>query len=82
MIDEIKPDKIYTTEEARSFLRVSESTIKRMLKNGIIRAYKVGGQYRIWGKEILNLVSPKLEIGTRSLFQKVKIKTKKIIENW
>ena len=61
MTEEIKPEKIYTPKEARDFLKVSDSTMKRMLKNGIIKAYKVSGQYRIWGSEILALVSPKLE---------------------
>ena len=48
---EIKPNSVYTTKETRNILKVSESTIKRFLKRGIIRANKVGGQYRILGKE-------------------------------
>ena len=82
MIEEIKPNQIYTTEEARNFLKVSESTMKRMIKNGVIVAYKVSGQYRIWGKEILNLVSPGFETGAKKIFQKAKLGTKKIIERW
>jgi len=82
MIEEIKPNQIYTPKEARDFLKISESTMKRMIKNGIIEAYKVSGQYRIWGKEILLLVSPKIETGAQSLFLKAKTKTKKIIQNW
>ena len=82
MTEEIKPGKIYTPKEARSFLKVSESTMKRMVKNGVIEAYKVSGQYRIWGKEILNLVSPKIGSEAQGLFQKAKLKTKKIIAKW
>ena len=82
MPDEIQPNQIYTPKEARSFLKISESTMKRMLKGGIIKAYKVSGQYRIWGKEILNLVSPNLELEAKNLFQKAKAKTKKIIGKW
>lgn len=78
----IKPDEIYTTEEARDFLKVSESTIKRFLKRGIIKAYKVGGTYRIWGDEILNLVSPKVERKVYKAYRKVREKTKKAIEKW
>ncbi len=78
----IEPDKVYTTKEARAFLKVSESTMKRMLKKGIIKAYRVGGQYRIWGSEILNLVSPKLESGVYQVYKKAKDKTKKTIEKW
>lgn len=79
---EINPKQIYTTEETREFLKISESTIKRFLKRGIIKAYKVGGQYRIWGSEILRLVSPKVESGARKVYRKLKAKTKKTIEKW
>jgi len=82
MIEEIKPDKIYTPKEARDFLKVSESTMKRMLKNGIIEAYKVSGQYRIWGNEILKLISPKFELDVFNVYKKLKTKTRKTIEKW
>ena len=78
----IEPNEVYTTEEARSFLKVSSSTIKRFLKNGIIQANKVGGRYRIWGKEILRLVSPKVEKRAVNFYQRLKEKTKKTIEKW
>ena len=79
---EIKENEVYTTEETRSFLKVSERTIKRYLKEGIIRANKVGGRYRIWGKEILRLVSPKVEKKAVNFYQRLKEKTKKTIEKW
>jgi len=79
---EIKPKEIYTTKEAQDFLKVSSSTIKRMLKRGIIKAYKVGGVYRIWGDDILNLVSPKLEKKVYKVYKKVREKTRKTIERW
>ena len=79
---EIKPDEIYTTKEAQDFLKVSKSTIKRLLKRGIIKAYKVGGQYRIWGDEILKLVSPEVESNVYRVYKKFKDKTKKTIERW
>lgn len=79
---EIKPNEIYTTEEAQSFLKVSDSTIKRMLKKGIIKAYKVGGRYRIWGSEILGLVSPEVESKVYRAYKKVKDKTKRTIDEW
>ena len=80
--EEIKPHIIYTTQEARGFLKISESTIKRLLKKGVIRAYKVGGQYRIWGDEILRLVSPDLESGVYDVYKTLKDKTKKTIAKW
>jgi len=79
---EIKPNEIYTTEEAQNFLKVSKSTIKRFLKQGVIKAYKVGGQHRIWGSEILILVSPKLESRVYKVYKKVRDNTKKVIEKW
>lgn len=82
MPEEIKPTKVYTTEEARDFLKISESTIKRMLKRGIIKAYKVGGRYRIWGDEILRLVSPKLESKVYKAYKNIREKTKQTIEKW
>lgn len=78
----IKPDEIYTASEAREFLKISESTIKRLLKRGIIKAYKVGGQYRIWGDEILRLVSPEVESKVYNAYKKVREKTKEKIKNW
>lgn len=60
-MEEIKPNGIYTTSETEILLKISNSTIKRLLKNGILRANKVGKQYRIFGKEILRLISPEVE---------------------
>jgi len=79
---EIKPKEVYTTKEAQDFLKVSSSTMKRLLKGGIIKAYKVGGTYRIWGSEILQLVSPKLESKVYKVYDKVREKTRKTIEKW
>jgi len=56
--------------------------MKRMLKNGIIKAYKVSGQYRIWGYEILRLVSPKFDSEIYRAYKNLKTKTKSIIEKW
>ena len=82
MTEEIKPHVVYTTEETRDFLKVSESTIKRLLKRGAIKAHKVGGQYRILGVEILRLVSPQSENEVYYTYKKFKDKAKKIIEKW
>jgi excisionase family DNA binding protein len=82
MIEEIKPDKVYNTEEAQDYLRVSNSTIKRLLKKGIIKANKVGGRYKILGNELLRLVSPKKETKVEHLYHRLKGKTKKVIEKW
>jgi len=61
MHQEILPNAVYTTDEAEKLLKISNSTMKRMLKSGLIRANKVGKQYRILGLELLRLVSPVVE---------------------
>ncbi|OGW85607.1 MAG: hypothetical protein A3C35_03585 [Omnitrophica bacterium RIFCSPHIGHO2_02_FULL_46_11] len=58
---EIKANEVYTHQETQVLLKVSASTVTRMLKKGLIKSAKVGKQYRVMGKEILRLLSPKLE---------------------
>jgi excisionase family DNA binding protein len=82
MDKEIKPNAVYTTAEARSLLKISDSTIKRMLKNGLIRANKVGGQYRILGKEMLRLISPDLEKKAIQKYLNVKKNVVDKINKW
>jgi len=79
---DIKPNEVYTTKETQDFLKVSKSTLKRFLKRGIINGYKVGGTYRIWGREILGLLSPKAEEKAVGYYRKLKEKTKKAIKDW
>jgi len=81
-MDKIKPDQVYTTEEAKDFLKISESTIKRHLKRGIIKANKIGGRYRVLGRELLRLVSPEVEEKAVKTYQKIKQEAKKKIEKW
>ncbi|MDP8298564.1 MAG: helix-turn-helix domain-containing protein [Candidatus Tantalella remota] len=58
---EIKENVVYTVKETEEILQISPSTMQRLMKKGLIRAAKVGKQYRILGKEILRVVSPELE---------------------
>ena len=58
---EIKENEVYTHEETQALLKVSASTVTRMIKKGLIRTAKVGKQYRIMGKELLRVLSPVLE---------------------
>ena len=82
MTEEIKPHGIYTTGETQKILRISDSTIKRLLKRGLIRANKVGGQYRILGKEILRLVSPALEKKAIKSYLQTKQRVVNKINKW
>jgi excisionase family DNA binding protein len=79
---EIKPNEVYTTKETRDFLKISSSTTKRLLKKGILRANKVGGRYRILGRELLRLVSPKMEEKAVKAYRRFKRKAKKTIKKW
>ncbi|KKS26423.1 MAG: hypothetical protein UV36_C0002G0006 [Parcubacteria group bacterium GW2011_GWC2_42_6] len=82
MNNEIKPNEVYTTSETQKLLKVSPSTMKRLLKKGLIKANKVGGQYRILGKEILRLVSPDLEKKSVESYLKLKKKVVDTINKW
>lgn len=77
---EIKEQEIYTADETQNLLKISQSTFLRLVKKGIIRAAKVGGQYRILGRDILHLVSPALEEKARGVYQVVKEKIKSLEE--
>ena len=60
-IKEIKENEIFTIRDVQKILKISHSTVMRLLKDERIHAVKVGKQYRIMGKEILRLVSPEAE---------------------
>lgn len=82
MNKEINIYEVYTTAEAQRLLKISDSTMKRLLKNGLIRANKVGGQYRILGKELLRLVSPELEKEAVKSYLGLKKKIVSTVNRW
>jgi excisionase family DNA binding protein len=81
-MSEIKPHEVYTTAEAEKLLKVSNSTMKRLLKNGLIKANKIGKQYRILGHELLRLLSPEVDVKATDLYQRVKKKTIEKVKDW
>ncbi|MDD2731858.1 MAG: helix-turn-helix domain-containing protein [Candidatus Pacebacteria bacterium] len=82
MPEEIDPNQIYNSKEVQTYLKISESTIKRWLKKGIINANKVGGRYKFLGREVLRVISPEVETKARRFYYNIKDKTKKVIDNW
>jgi flagellar biosynthesis protein FlhA len=50
----INPDMLYTSEEVTDILRVSLRTTQRLLKSGMLNSFRVNGQYRVKGLDILN----------------------------
>jgi excisionase family DNA binding protein len=77
---DVHENEIYTSEEVKSLLKISQSTFLRLIKKGILRAYKVGGQYRILGREILQLVSPKIEEKAVRTYRRMKNGVRKQLE--
>lgn len=67
---QIHDNEVYTPEETGKLLKVSMSTVMRMIKKGVIRTAKVGKQYRIMGKELLRLFSPELEDTVGKIYTK------------
>ena len=56
---EIKANEVYTTKEVQELLKVSSSTITRLIKKGSIPATKIGRQYRVIGIAILQMLRPR-----------------------
>lgn len=79
---EIKPNEVYTPVEAEALLKVSKSTIKRLLKSGLLKANKIGKQHRIMGHELLKMLSPEIDKKATDLYQKVKIQTINKTKDW
>lgn len=69
---EINKNEVYTHEETQALLKVSASTVTRMIKKGLIRSAKVGKQYRIMGKELLRILSPNLEDSVGKAYNKAR----------
>ena len=80
--EEIKPHVVYTTSETEKILKISNSTLKRLLKKGLLKANKVGKQYRILGLEILKLVSPVVEQKAVTAYLDLKQKVLEKTKEW
>ena len=49
-------EELYTREEAAKFLRVSVSTVDRLIRSGALKARKVGRQVRMTRSDLENLL--------------------------
>jgi len=58
---EINGNEVYTPKETQEILKVSSSTMTRLIKKGLIKTARVGKQYRILGRDILRMLSPEIE---------------------
>lgn len=68
----IEEDSLYTPKEVQAYLKVSPSTMTRILKKGLILAARVGKQYRIRGAEILIYLTPGLAGKLREKYRKAR----------
>jgi excisionase family DNA binding protein len=67
---EIKPNQVYTIEEAQGLLKVSRSTMMRLIKKGAIKAGRIGAQYRFLGRDLLHMINPDWEESARQIYRK------------
>lgn len=66
----LRDSDVYTSEETQKLLKISDSTFRRLIKKGILRAAKIGGQYRVLGREILRMLSPTLPSKVKKAYKK------------
>jgi len=53
MREAIDPRKVYTLEEARQLLALSESTFRLLVRRGEIKGRKAGRRWRFLGSDLL-----------------------------
>jgi excisionase family DNA binding protein len=53
-------DFVYTVKESAALLKLSERSIRRYIRQGKLRAYRVAGtrELRILGRDLLQLLEP------------------------
>ncbi|OGC36739.1 hypothetical protein A2311_06285 [candidate division WOR-1 bacterium RIFOXYB2_FULL_48_7] len=67
----VDEQEIYTPQETIQILKISDSTFRRLIRKGVIKAAKIGGQYRILGRHILQLLNPSLPGKVKKAYKKV-----------
>ena len=51
-----KPEPLYTVTEAAEILKVSEKTVRRLIKKGQLRVIRIGGLLRIDPLDLEDLI--------------------------
>jgi len=67
----VNEHEVYTPQETIVLLKISDSTFRRLIKKGVLRAAKIGGQYRILGRELLSMLNPTLPKKVKKVYRKV-----------
>ena len=81
-MSEIRPNEVYTTQEAQELLKVSSSTMKRLIKAGLIRVNKIGKQYRFLGHDLLKMLSPEVDEKVSNVYGHFKRNIIKSVKDW
>ena len=55
--------RLLTLSEAASLLQVSTRTLQRMIRSGVLPAFKVGGQWRVRETQLRQWVEDKVNSG-------------------
>ncbi len=50
-------DRLYTLAEAKDYLKISDSTIRRLIRGGELEASKLGRQFRIKESALLTFTN-------------------------
>jgi excisionase family DNA binding protein len=50
-------DRLYTLKETAAYLRVSEKTARKMIKDGNIKASMIGGRWKVTPEEIQRFIN-------------------------
>jgi excisionase family DNA binding protein len=67
----VEENEVYTPQETISLLKISDSTFRRLIRSGVLRAAKIGGQYRVLGKHILEILNPSLPAKVKKAYRKI-----------
>ena len=55
------PDAYLTVEEVAELLKVSDKTVRRLVRRGELPAFKVGNQWRFIGEQIRDWAEDRVE---------------------
>ena len=61
MNDVMRSERVYTPAEVAKTLRVSQATISRAIRAGRLKAFRVGGQWRVFASEVGHFVEAETE---------------------
>ncbi len=67
----LRDTEVYTPQETQKLLKISDSTFRRLIRKGVLRVTKIGGQYRVLGKHILEMLDPSLPGKVKRAYKKV-----------